>query len=131
MEQIPNIGKASIKKVTDQEVDITNALQMVFTNAHVLHCWNHIIWNLKFWLKKHGASQDDIVAYKQDVMSLLRIKSEDDLNSMLDLMTGRWSQAMVDYFNDGMKPGIIRHSAKFVLAALYLCDPYSGITNNI
>ena len=83
------------------------------------------------YMTLHGASQDDIVAYKQDVMSLLRIESEDDLNRMLDLMTGRWSQAMVDYFNDGMKPGIIRHSAKFVLAALYLCDPYSGITNNI
>ena len=40
-------------------------------------------------------------------------------------------QAMVDYFKYSMKPGIIRQSAKFVLAALDLCDPYSGITNNI
>ena len=61
-------------------------------------------------------------------MSLLRSESENDLNRMLDLMTGRWSQAIVDYFNDGMESGIIRHSAKFVLAPLDLYDPYSGIT---
>ena len=38
---------------------------------------------------------------------------------------------LLDYFNDGMKAGIIRHSAKFVLAPFVLYDPYSGITNNI
>ena len=67
VEQIPNLGKESVKIVTDREVGITNALQNVFPNAHVLHCWNHIIRDLKFWLKKHGASQDDILVYKQDI----------------------------------------------------------------
>ena len=54
VEQIPNLGKASVKIVTDREVGITNALQKVFPNAHVLHCWNHIIRDLKFWLKNTG-----------------------------------------------------------------------------
>ena len=131
LEQIPNLGKASVKIVTDREVGITNALKKVFPNAHVLHCWNHILRDRKCWLRKHGASPDDILVYKQDILTILKSESEDDLNRMLDLMTGRWSQAMIDYFNDGMKPGIIRHSAKFVLAPLDLYDPYSGITNNI
>ena len=32
VEQIPNLGKANIKIVTDQKVGITNALQKVFPN---------------------------------------------------------------------------------------------------
>ena len=34
VEQIPNLGKANIKIVTDREVGITNALHEAFPNAH-------------------------------------------------------------------------------------------------
>ena len=130
-EKVPNLGKKDFKIVTDRESGITTALENVFPQAHVLHCWNHVTRDLKFWLKKHGATQDDISVYKQDVLTVMRADSEKELLAKVDDLSEKWSQPMVEYFNSELKSDIMKHSAKFVLAPLGLYDPFSGITNNI
>ena len=64
-ENIPNLSKKEVKIVVDKERGLTNAIESVFPQWHVFHCWNHIRSDLKYWVKNHGGKKDDYVVWRQ------------------------------------------------------------------
>ena len=53
--------------VVDKERAIVNAVKAEMTNISVVHCWNHIFQDIRQWLKKHGATLEDITQYSDDL----------------------------------------------------------------
>lgn len=66
-EKISNLKVNPIPIVCDREIEITNAINNVFPDCQVPHCWNHLKNDFKYWLQKQSASQSDIAIYIHDV----------------------------------------------------------------
>ena len=62
-------------------------------------CWNHIVTDIEFWLKKHGAAAAEIVVYKNQVYELLKCETPAFLSSKLDTLRQTWSDTFVQYFD--------------------------------
>lgn len=101
---------------------MTNAFEKIFPDSKILHCWNHIKRDVQYWLRKHGASNDEIAIYLQDIIRLLHSDSQKHLAELSLELCEKWSKAMVDYYQSEIK---------FVVEPLGLYDPYSGVTNNV
>ena len=129
-EKIPNLRKKKFVVVMDRESALKIAFTNVFPQCTILHCWNHIKRDLRFWLQKHGGNSDDIAIYQNDLVAIMRSDSLEAFEINIERLSAKWSQAMVSYFNDNLKDDIQNRSSKFVLEPLGLYDPYSGITNN-
>ena len=128
-DKIPNLQKKKFV-VMDRESALKIAFTNVFPQCTILHCWNHIKRDLRFWLQKHGGNSDDIAIYQNDLVEIMRSDSLEAFEINIERLSAKWSQAMVSYFNDNLKDDIQYRSSKFVLEPLGLYDPYSGITNN-
>ena len=68
-----NIKKACV--VTDGEASIVKAV-MPESEWKLATCWNHIIRDVEFWLKKHAACSEDISVYKNQIRELLSCDTE-------------------------------------------------------
>jgi hypothetical protein len=56
---------------TDGEHGCSNALKSQFPQWHVFTCWNHVLRDAEFWLKKHSANNAEIVVYKSQLHDIL------------------------------------------------------------
>ena len=63
---------------TDGEAGCSNALRKQFPQWNVLSCWNHIIRDIEFWLKKHGGSNEDITVYKTQIRDILNTETDEE-----------------------------------------------------
>ncbi|KAL4240107.1 hypothetical protein ACF0H5_000901 [Mactra antiquata] len=75
-DHVPNLEKTSFPIVCDREPGIKAAISKTLPNLHVVHCWNHIKTDVKVWLNKHKATQDDLQVYLSDVTTILKTNSE-------------------------------------------------------
>ena len=128
--KVPNLCRKKFVVVMDRERALKTPFQKVFPDCQIVHCWNHIKRDVKFWLQKHGGSSDDIAVYQRDIVSIMRSGSVEEFSANIDELSVKWSQPMVEYFNKDLKSDIERHAAKFIIEPLGLYDPYSGVTNN-
>ena len=57
---------------------------------------------------------------------------EERVKEVIDIVTEKWSQSAVNYFNTYLKSDILGHAAKWVIIQQFqvLYNPFSGITNN-
>ena len=94
-DKIPSLKQCCI--VTDGESAIIKAVSSVMPEWKLVTCWNHIITDVEFWLKKHGASADEIAVYKNQMYELLRCETCVFLSSKIDSFTTTWSEAFVTY----------------------------------
>ena len=62
-ERIPRLQKRSVPVVTDREQGIVNAFKNVLPDSHIFLCWNHILRDVEFWVKKKGAAPKEIRFY--------------------------------------------------------------------
>jgi hypothetical protein len=98
------IGKhcAALKNsivVVDGEASISKAIKSC-TDWKVAMCANHLVRDVEYWLKKHGASHAEIPVYKTHIRELLQCPNEVALlQKHADLQTC-WSEAFVAYYND-------------------------------
>ena len=127
---IPNLSKGSPVIVIDREAAIKNSLEEVFPNVRVIFCWNHIRRDVRFWLNQHRGSSD-ISIYMEDILQLLRCENEGEFFTLLEQVSGKWSEPFVDYFNSNVKDDIVNYAGWWVLSGLQLGNNYTGITNNI
>lgn len=83
---------------TDGESGCANAIQQSFPAWVVFTCWNHVIRDVEFWLKKHGATKDELVVYKNQIQNLLSADTDDEYMMTLESHYPTWSQAFCDYY---------------------------------
>ena len=74
-DKIPSLKQCCIVTLTDGESAIIKAVSSVMPEWKLVTCWNHIITDVEFWLKKHGASADEIAVYKNQMYELLRCET--------------------------------------------------------
>ena len=59
LSSLVNKGKRRVPMVTDGEKGF-DAIDDNLPNVCRFYCWNHIINNIKMWLRHHGASASEI-----------------------------------------------------------------------
>ena len=128
--KIPNLSRQKFTVAIDRETGIHKDFENVFPQCNILHCWNHIKRDIRYWLNKHGARKDEIGVYIQDVIRIMQTDCIDALQQKFAELSNKWSKAMVDCFEDNLRCSIEQHAAQFVLEPLSLYDLYSGVTTN-
>ena len=128
--KIPNLRKGNVPVVVDKEVSITNAIKKVLPEMPILHCWNHIKQDFKFWLGKQQITSDEKLIYMSDLDTIMHSESMEIFETNCNNVTAKWSQPAVRYFEKNVKNNFLKHSAMWVLKQYNLFNPYSGITNN-
>ena len=68
--RVPSLQKSKCPLVTDREQAIVSALSSTLPNLPLLHCWNHIFRDMRFWLRAQHASSSDISVYLDDAFRL-------------------------------------------------------------
>jgi len=130
-EIIPNLKKKSIVVlVTDREIGITNAVKTTLSNITILHCWNHIKRDIRFWVKSRFGKNDDASLYVDNASDLLECETSDNFEDLLRKLSQSWSTAFLDYFENEIQPSIVNYAGRWILESIQLYNPFSGITNN-
>lgn len=77
--------------VTDEERAICLAIDNWIPGFIRLRCWNHTLSAAKFWLKKHGATSQEIPVYMEDLRSLFHASSIEEYQTGLEKLKVRFS----------------------------------------
>ncbi len=90
-------GKNKIPLVTDDEKGF-EIFDNFLPKIHHLLCWNHLLKNVKRWLKSHGASTAEIQSYIDNLRTLFHQETEEKYNefSGLNFSYEEWSQLQID-----------------------------------
>ena len=134
-DRIPSLvsGKKYIPLVTDEEVGIkvvSNGISDInksfyYTDVHSgqaiqknlpkvvwLRCWNHTINAAKVWLKKHGATSQEVPVYVSHLRELLNQCSTSGYEEKLKQFEGLWSKPFYQYYMSNIGPEVnilLRH----------------------
>ena len=115
-EMMPNrIKGQAFNACTDGEAGCSNAISKVFPSWNAFQCWNHIVTDVEFWLKKHGATNDELAVYKMQMRSLLASETDEDYKMTNQSYQETWSQAFRDYYVAYVEPRVCssyRHRLK-------------------
>jgi len=101
--------------VTDGEAGIVKAVQAVMPEWKLATCWNHIIRDVEFWLKKHAARSEDISVYKNQIRELLACETEVLLQRKSSMFQEHWSAAVIDYYQNHLRGRIDRAYTAYLL----------------
>jgi len=75
-----------------------------------LRCWNHTINAAKAWLKKHGATSQEILVYVSHLRELLNRSSITEYKERLGELEGLWSGPFLQYYMNSIAPEVIFNS---------------------
>ena len=64
-------SKSDIILITDCEAAKEKATEGECPTWKRYNCWNHLLNNIKFWLRRHGGKNDNILVYRCNIFSLL------------------------------------------------------------
>ena len=107
-----------------------NAVKDELPNIPHVFCWNHILRDIRYWLRKHGAPAVDIAVYIEDVCSLFHSTSQEVYTTRLAQYQRRWDAQFEEYYTKEIHPDSIHSTARWRLEQLDIYNPYSGVTNN-
>ena len=96
--KIPNLKCTPVPLVVDKEIGITNAIAKTVPNLPILHCWNHVKRDFKFWLGKQKLPSDQNNVYTSALESILDSDSKEEFIETCETLTAKWSKPVVDYF---------------------------------
>ena len=82
-EKIPRLGTKNIAIVTDKEQGLINAIHNVFPNLTNLLCWNHIIRDVKQWLRSKGEINENISVYAKQLRNFLSVVVRKNMTTYL------------------------------------------------
>ena len=126
--EVPEIAEAPL--VTDGEENIITAIAKRLPQVRHLRCWNHLQSGVRFWLRKHGASASKCSVYVQDLKQLLMAPTEKDYRQLYGVLSQKWSQAFVEYYNHHIGPEVTDAAGRWILEPLGVYNGYSGVTTN-
>lgn len=91
--------------VTDRENSITSAILKSINIAEInlTFCLNHLIQDIKHWLKSNNANQEDIKIYTHEIKYLIDTKIENEFESKLNGYKLKWSQPFLKYFEKNIE----------------------------
>ena len=127
LKQIPALKKATCPLVTDREKSIISAIQAEIPSVPLVHCWNHILRDIRFWLRQHGAPATDVSVYLNNASRLFHCSTKNVYDGLLGELQKTWDATFEQYYMD---PDIPYSIGRWVLEELNIYNPYSGITNN-
>lgn len=114
--------------VTDGEAGIMTAISSVLPKCTLLTCWNHLLRDVEFWLRKHQGKADDVVVYKSQVRELLECETETMLETKKQTFRSTWSDAFAQYVDSFLGARIgIAYSGYLKKCGL----PGNGVSTNI
>ena len=102
--RIPALKNCRCPLVTDKEKAIANAVKEVLLNISHVFCWNHILRDIRYWLRKHGAPAADIAVYIEDVSSLFHSANEEVYSTRLAEYRRRWDAQFEEYYTREIHP---------------------------
>ncbi len=85
--------------VTDGEQGVVSAIVNVMSDWTLASCYNHILMDVEFWLKKNKASNNDIQIYKSQVRELLNCNTSLELAMKGQTVRESWSIAFRAYYD--------------------------------
>ena len=88
---VPKITKKKIPIMVDREPGIKKAIENALPGCPILTCWNHLLSDFKFWLKKNSATQDNINLYVYHVRKMLTCDTEDEFLQVAEDLTSKRS----------------------------------------
>ena len=128
-EKIPNLKKKEVPLIMVREKGITNAAKLA-PNLCPLLCWNHICQDIKYWVRSHNGTTDDILVYTDNVIQLLKSENQEIFEERYSILSSKWSKAFLDYFNEH-KDDLMTFAARYNIEPWKIYNPSSGITNNV
>ncbi|SMN01977.1 hypothetical protein SPONN_284 [uncultured Candidatus Thioglobus sp.] len=128
--RVPSLATTEFPIVTDKEKSITNAISRELPAVRVLHCWNHILRDVQFWLRKHGAPKGDIAIYCENLRNLFHCLTEADYQKLLIDMRKDWDVLFEAYYMKEIHPDVPESVGRWALEKYSVYNPYSGVTNN-
>ena len=88
------------------------AIQKNLPKVVWLRCWNHTINAAKVWLKKHGATSQEVPIYVSHLRELLNQCSTSGYEEKLKQFEGLWSKLFYQYYMSNIGPEVnilLRH----------------------
>ena len=128
--RIPALRNTTSPLVTDKEKSITNAVKQQLPSVPLIHCWNHILRDIRHWLHQHGAPATDTAVYMEDTFQLLHSPSKKEYDRQLAEVRQRWDVLFVDYYMKNIHEDVPTALGRWILESLQVYHPYSGVTNN-
>lgn len=117
--------------VVDREPAITNAIQNTLPHHTIIYCWNHIIGDVRTWVKGNGGNSADEQFYAASVREILAADTPVEHAERSENARTRWSPAFLEYYDKHLAAAVTS-SAQFAIHQLDLVHkPYVGITNNV
>jgi len=127
---IPALRNTNAPLVTDKEKAIINAIKQQLPSVSLVHCWNHILRDIRHWLHQHGAPAADIAVYTEDAFQLLHSPNESEYKRRLEEVCKNWDTLFKEYFMKNIHADVPTTLGRWVLEAHQIYNPYSGVTNN-
>ena len=126
---IPNFNSSSTILVTDREKGILKSIKDNAPQANSLHCWNHLMTDIKYWLQKRKVSRKNIQEYRRNVKEILESSSLEDFQNKETSLKVNWSKEFSQYYFCSLRESISKN-LKHRLLALGIYTEGSGITTN-
>ena len=82
--------------ITDREKGITQTLKAYFPQVKNIHCTNHILKDVEYWLKQHGGKQD-IKVLKDDITQLIDCETKEKFDEVYSVLSSTWSAPFLNY----------------------------------
>ena len=89
--------------VTDGEVGIEKAITTCCPSWSTVGCWNHIIRDVEFWVKKHSGGSAEGMVYKSHVRELLMCATQAEYDLKLQSLRAAWTSAFDTYFETSLE----------------------------
>lgn len=127
---VPTLRKARCPVVTDKEKAIVSAIRTELPAVIVVHCWNHILRDVRMWCRKHGAPTGDISLYSDHLFQLFHSPTEAEYEKRLQERRQMWDSTFESYYMQEIHPDVHQSIGRWVLEEHHIYNPYSGVTNN-
>ena len=126
---VHSLGKSTHPLVTGEEKRIINDVAANLPLSPRLRCWNHLLQDVKRWLRSHGATSKDLSVYITNLWELFHQPTMAEYNGQLESMIHKWSTPFLENYSNEISPDITS-VARWAINSYGVYDPYSGVTNN-
>ena len=121
----------TIRIITDRELAISNAIIKNCPTWNHFVCWNHLLQDVKYWLRNHGGKKQDEIVYCSHIKDLLESSSVAIFEEKYATFSELWSASFLQYFNANLKDCIKTKAGRWILEQYNLYNKGSGVTTNV